>query len=178
MTNEYIIETARLGLRQWQNRDLEHYIAMNQDPDVMQFFPHIVTPEQSEESFERINRHYKEHGFTFFAADFLHDKAFIGFIGLINTRVESHFTPCVEIGWRLIKTYWGRGLATEGARACLTYAFDTLDLDSVYSFTPLSNLPSERVMKKIGMHGIGTFKHPMIPNHALEEHVLYRIDAN
>jgi RimJ/RimL family protein N-acetyltransferase len=174
LKNAYCIVTQQLGLRNWQESDLKPFIAMNQDPDVMRFFPHIMTSGQTEVSFGRMKDHYRDHGYTFFAADHLEDQTFIGFIGLANTRFESHFTPCVEIGWRLMKKYWGRGLATEGAAACLDFAFDTLDIEEVYSFTPMSNLASERVMQKTGMKPDGSFMHPMIPDHLLEEHLLYR----
>ena len=149
---------------------------MNQDEAVMKYFPDIMTPEQTKTSFNRMREHFDDHGYTFFAVDLLMEKKFIGFIGLVNTRFESHFTPCVEIGWRIMKDYWGRGLATEGATACINHAFNKLGLDSIYSFTPISNLPSARVMQKVGMTQIGTFAHPMIPNHPLEEHLLYMID--
>ena len=176
MNQTYLITTSRLGLRQWRDSDIPHYVRMNRDPDVMQFFPHLMTPEQSEASFGKLKKHYDDHGITFFAVDLLETETFIGFIGLVNTRFESHFTPCVEIGWRLMKEYWGRGLATEGAVACLNYAFDILGLEEIFSFTPMTNLPSERVMQKIGMKRVGTFRHPMIPDHPLEEHLLYRIE--
>jgi len=175
LKSTYLIVTERLGLRNWRESDLRPYIEMNQDADVMRFFPYPMTSEQTEASFGSLKKHYEDHGYTFFAVDLLEENSFIGFIGLVNTKFESHFTPCVEIGWRLMKEYWGRGLATEGARACINYAFDVLGLDSVYSFTPMSNLPSERVMQKIGMHRVGTFFHPMIPGHPLEEHLLYVI---
>jgi len=173
---QYLLVTKRLGLRNWIKRDLKPYVAMNQDADVMQFFPHLMTPDQSEKSFGRMLQHYIDHGYTFFAVDLLDEDAFIGFIGLVNTRFESHFTPCVEIGWRIAKKYWGQGLAPEGAIACLDYAFSELNLNRVYSFTPVSNFPSERVMQKIGMRRMGTFNHPLVPDHALEEHLLYQID--
>lgn len=176
MKQSYLITTPRLGLRQWQDSDLPLYQVMNQDPDVMRFFPFLMTAEQTEVSFQRTRQHYVDHGITFFAADILETGAFIGFIGLVHTRFEAHFTPCVEIGWRLMKKYWRKGLATEGAAACLKYAFDVLELEEIYSFTPVSNVPSERVMQKIGMKRVGTFHHPLIKDHPLEEHLLYRID--
>jgi len=148
---------------------------MNQDPDVMRFFPDLLTSGQTASSFVRMKKHYSEHGYTFFAVDLLDTSAFIGFTGLYNTRFTAHFTPCVEIGWRLMKEYWGFGYATEAAATCLDYAFDVLKLKEVYAYTPMSNLPSERVMQKIGMTRVGTFKHPMIPDNPLEEHLLYRI---
>ncbi len=144
----------------------------------MRFFPYLLTPEQTDASFRKMRKHYDDHGMTFFAVDLLETGAFIGFIGLVKTLFESHFTPCVEIGWRLMKEYWGKGLATEGAAACIDFAFNELGLEEIYSFTPLTNLPSERVMQKIGMKRVGTFSHPMIPDHPLEQHLLYRIECD
>jgi RimJ/RimL family protein N-acetyltransferase len=148
---------------------------MNQDEDVMRYFPHVFTPEQSKASFERIKKHYENHGYTFFAVDLLKEETFIGLIGIVNTQFEAHFTPCVEIGWRLMKKYWGLGLATEGAKACVDHAFYELDIEEIYSFTPVVNRSSERVMQKIGMERVGTFRHPLVPDHPLEDHLLYKI---
>jgi RimJ/RimL family protein N-acetyltransferase len=83
----------------------------------------------------------------------------------------------VEIAWRLAAAYWNRGYATEGARSALTFGFDELGLDEILSFTVPSNLPSRRVMEKIGMtrNPADDFDHPELPEgHALRRHVLYR----
>lgn len=172
----YIIETERLGLRPWYTPDLDVFIQMNKNEDVMRFFPNHLTDTETKSTYNRLVRHQNEHGYCFFATDVLSTGNFIGFIGLVNTRIDVHFTPCVEIGWRLTPTAWGKGYATEGAKACLEWAFKNLDEEAIYSYTPHSNIPSQRVMQKIGMSLVGTFSHPLVLGHELEEHVLYKID--
>jgi RimJ/RimL family protein N-acetyltransferase len=106
-----------------------------------------------------------------------HVTPFAGFIGLSTPRFEAHFTPCTEIGWRLAADYWGRGFATEGARAVLDYAFRSLRLDEVVAFTAQCNLRSRRVMERLGMTFTATddFHHPLLPpGDRLSHHVLYR----
>ncbi|MDX1406518.1 MAG: GNAT family N-acetyltransferase [Saprospiraceae bacterium] len=173
----YLIKTQRLGLRPWHQDDLAPFAALNQDPEVMRYFPSMPDRAETWASMERQMVHQTRHGFCFWAADLLATGEFIGFIGLSTPRFETDFTPCVEIGWRLDKAYWGQGLAPEGATACLDYARATLHIPEVYSFTPVSNHPSERVMQKIGMQKIGTFLHPLIEEgHSLQEHLLYYIN--
>jgi ribosomal-protein-alanine N-acetyltransferase len=91
---------------------------------------------------------------------------------------QAHFTPCVEIGWRLAREYWGHGYATEGARASLRFAFETLRLDEVVSFTVPANRRSRRVMERLGMthNPADDFEHPDVPpGHPIRPHVLYRL---
>ena len=104
--------------------------------------------------------------------------SFIGFIGLSIPQFEAHFTPCVEIGWRLARAEWGKGYASEGARAALAFGFERLGLAEIVSFTAVSNLRSRRVMERIGMQrrAAEDFDHPNLPEgHPLRRHVLYRI---
>ncbi len=173
---QYIIETERLGLRPWYALDLPFFQEMNRNEDVMRHFPKLLSDEETKETYDRLVQHQAEHGFCFFATDVLETGEFIGFIGLMNTRVETPFTPCVEIGWRLTPSAWGKGYATEGASACLAWAFEHLEEDKIYSYTPHTNVPSQRVMQKIGMSPAGTFSHPLLLGHRLEEHVFYAID--
>ena len=150
---------------------------MNGDVAVMEFFPNIKTKEESDSLVDRLKKHYKTHGFTFFAVDELITNTFIGFIGIINTSFEAHFTPCVEIGWRLQKESWGKGYATEGAKCCLEYGFKELHFKEIYAITPLLNKKSEKVMLKIGMKKQGVFEHPKIEDgHWLKTEMLYKIE--
>jgi len=104
---------------------------------------------------------------------------FAGFIGLAIPSFDAFFTPCVEIGWRLGVAHWNQGLATEGAGAVLQFAFGTVGLAEVVSFTTRGNVPSRRVMEKLGMHYAGDFEHPRVPEgHPLRPHVLYRTRVN
>ena len=149
---------------------------INQDERTMRFFPQTMTDEQTLLLYKRIHDHFHQFGYGFFAAELKKSERFIGFIGLGHPGFQSSFTPCVEIGWRLNKDFWNKGLATEGATSVLEYAFHSLKLDKVYSFTATSNRASERVMKKIGMHFVGSFMHPNLEkDHWLAPHVLYRI---
>lgn len=172
------IQTERLALRSWMESDRDAFARLNADRRVMAFLPHVLSREKSDGSFDRIQAHFRRHGFGLFAAALRDDDAFIGFIGLFMPSFEAHFTPCVEIGWRLAVEYWNRGLATEGARAVVRYAFDVLRLDELVSFTVPANARSRRVMEKIGMtlDPEGGFDHPSLPpGHPFRPHVLYRL---
>lgn len=144
----------------------------------MEFFPSCLTPEESDSTVSRIEAHHREHGFCLFAAELIGKAPFIGFIGISTVPFEAPFTPAIEIGWRLARRYWHKGLATEGAEAVLSYAFRKLSLDEVVSFTAPGNIRSRRVMEKIGLqhNPADDFDHPRLPaGHPLRRHVLYRL---
>ncbi len=173
---DYLFTSSRLGFRNWRPADLPAFTALNQDPQVMEFFPGLLSPEQTEQFHQRLIRHFDEHGFTFYATDLLESGRFIGFIGFARATFESFFTPCIEIGWRTLPFSWGKGLATEGARACLDYGFRELGFEEVYSFTAVANKRSERIMQKAGMEKVGEFGHPRVAEDSwLHRHVLYRL---
>lgn len=113
------IETARLRLRDWQEADFELFSRMNADEEVMKFFPKTLSKEESDAFAKAIIAEIKENGFGLYAVEVKETNEFIGFIGFHRATFESDFTPCIEIGWRLKKEVWGRGYATEGAKACL-----------------------------------------------------------
>jgi RimJ/RimL family protein N-acetyltransferase len=176
------VRSARLILRRWQPRDREAFASLNADPRVMEFFPAVLSRQESDALTDRIEAHFEQHGFGPYAAELRDERVFIGYIGLAIPRFQAHFTspqlPCVEIGWRLAAGYWGRGLATEGARAVLEQAFGELGLSELVSFTVPANLRSRRVMEKLGMthDPAEDFEHPEIPEgHPLRRHVLYRL---
>ena len=125
---DYVIQTGRLGLRNWCDQDTHAFVAMNLDPKVMQFFPEIPTAMQSRQGVRRLRDHYENHGYTYFAVDELSTGQWIGFVGLLNQTYESPFTPSVDIGWRLVPSQWGQGFATEAASACLEFARDETDI--------------------------------------------------
>jgi len=173
-----VLQTDRLLLRRWRDADRDVFARMNADPRVMEFFPECLTRQESDATIDRIEKHFDAHGFGFFAAELRETGEFAGVIGLAIPRFEAFFTPCVEIGWRLDVPYWNRGLATEGARACLEFAFGSLELAEVVSFTTRGNLRSRRVMEKVGMRYAGDFEHPRIAEgHPLRPHVLYRVQS-
>lgn len=175
-----MLQTDRLHLRQWLPSDREPFARMNADPDVMRFFENPRTRQQSDDTAERLERHIDEHGFGFWAAEVISSGEFVGFIGMEHVASDLPFAPAVEIGWRLDKRFWGQGLAPEGARACLAFGFAYLKLNQVVSFTATTNLPSMRVMEKIGMSRDrnGDFEHPNVSiGSPLRPHVFYRIRA-
>jgi len=172
------VRTERLILRRWRESDREPFARMNADPKVMEFFPATLSREESDELADRIEAHFVEHGFGGFAAELKETGEFIGFIGLAVPRFEAAFTPCVEIGWRIAAKHWGRGLATEGARAVAEFAFAELGLREIVSFTTVENMRSRRVMERLGMthDAEDDFDHPLVPEgHAMRRHVLYRL---
>jgi RimJ/RimL family protein N-acetyltransferase len=173
-----VLETERLRLRNWHPSDREPFAQLNDDPRVMEFFPKRLTREESDAMIGRIEDHFRSKGFGLYAAELRSDGRFIGYVGLHTPTFETHFTPCVEIGWRLASDVWGQGFATEGARAVVHYAFYELGLDEIVSFTVPANYRSIRVMQKLGMtHDMaGDFEHPNLPvGHPLRRHVLYRL---
>jgi RimJ/RimL family protein N-acetyltransferase len=171
-----VLETPRLRLRRWRPEDREPFSALNANREVMEHFPAILPRGESDALIDRIEAHFDRHGFGFWAAE--HHGTFIGFIGLAVPRFQAAFTPCVEIGWRLARPWWGQGLATEGARAALQYGFGSLGLSEIVSFTVPANLRSRRVIEKLGMFYAQEFAHPGMPDgHLLQRHVLYRLRA-
>lgn len=172
------LKTKRLILRPWKETDWAPFIAMNADSKVMEYFPSILSPQESDTLAERISSTMHEQGWGLWAVSVPDRADFIGFIGLARPSFEAHFTPAVEIGWRLAYDYWGKGYATEGANAVLRYGFETLNLKEIVSFTAAQNMRSRRIMEKIGMHhdSKDDFDHPKLPKgHVLRRQVLYRI---
>ena len=177
-SGEHHIVTPRLVLRRWRTTDRDPFAALNADPRVMEHFPKTLTREESDAAADRIAAHFNEHGYGSWAVEIPGVTEFAGFVGLVHPRFEAHFTPCVEIGWRLAAEYWGQGYATEAARAAVAYGFNSLQLDQIVSFTVPANLNSRRVMEKLGMSRdpADDFDHPLLPEgHALRRHVLYRL---
>ena len=171
------LRTGRTVLRQWRDEDREPFADLNADPEVMEHFPKALTRTESDAFVDRIRAGMAERGWGLWAVEVTSTNDFAGFVGLNPVTFEAPFTPAVEIGWRLARSYWGQGIATEAARAVLYYAFGTLGLDEVVSFTSTTNLRSQRVMQKLGMHHdpVEDFDHPSLAlGHRLRRHVLYR----
>jgi len=168
----------QVTLRQWRDSDLELYAAMNADPEVMRYFPSLLTYERTKASLVRQRTFIEQRGWGLWALDV--DGTFTGFTGLATPGFEAPFMPCVVVGWRLRREYWGRGLAYRGALRALEYAFSILKLPEIVSFTAALNAPSRRLMERLGFVRDVTsdFDHPSIPEgHELRHHVLYRKQA-
>ncbi len=171
------IQTHRLLLRQWHDEDLPQLIELNRDPKVMEFIGPLLTEDHTKAMMERSRESWKKRGYGRFAVEISESATTIGFIGLALTRIETHFAPAVEIGWRLATESWGSGYATEGALAVKDYALAELGLTEIVSFTSEVNLRSRRVMEKIGLRRNPTddFDHPSISEgNPLHRNVLYR----
>jgi ribosomal-protein-alanine N-acetyltransferase len=170
----------RVCLRGWRNEDREAFAAMNADARVMEFFRSPLSRVESDAMVDRIQRHFSEHDFGLWAIEVPGVAPFIGFAGFDVARFKAHFTPCVEVGWRLAFEHWGHGYATEAARLALGYGFGTLALSDVVSFTSTTNHRSRAVMERLGMRRdpAEDFDYPSFPEgHPLRRHVLYRLDS-
>lgn len=180
MTTVAPIKTERLILRQWKPEDVPQFVAMNEDPEVMKYFPGALSPQQSEGWAENCRQMLERQGWGLWAIEIQSTGEFIGFVGLHAPTIDLPFNPCVEIGWRLKSSAWGRGFATEAARACVDYGFSVVGLTEIVSFTSVVNTPSSAVMERLAMkRDPATFEHPSVPaGHVLREHCIYRISAS
>jgi ribosomal-protein-alanine N-acetyltransferase len=172
------LETRRLRLRPWRERDLEPLAALNADPQVMEHFPRCLDRQESEAMAARLVAHFEKYGFGMWSVEALGVSEFIGLVGLTAPCFDACFTPCVEVGWRLAAEFWGRGYATEAARAAAEHGFDQLGLTEIVSYTVPRNWRSRRVMERLGMRHspLDDFEHPLIDEgRPLRRHVLYRL---
>jgi len=173
------IRTTRLLLRGWRDEDLAPFAAMNADPTIARFLSGALTRDESDAFVASIVESWATQGFGQWALERLETAAFVGFTGLSAPSFEAHFTPAVEIGWRLAAEAWGHGLATEAAEAALAFGFESVGLDEIVSFTVPANVRSRAVMERLGMthDPADDFDHPRFPDgHRLRRHVLYRLD--
>jgi ribosomal-protein-alanine N-acetyltransferase len=172
-----LIRTRRLQLRRWQERDRDPFAELNADPEVMEYFPATLSKGQSDELVDRIELDFDRHGFGLWALELLETGEFVGFAGLAVPQFEAHFTPAVEVGWRLSRSAWGRGYATEAGEAAIDFGFERAGLVEIVSFTSVGNHRSRAVMERLGMtrDPAEDFDHPALPtNDPLRRHVLYR----
>ena len=175
------LKTNRLILRRWRDSDLPLFAAINSDPEVMKHFPKKLDRDETAQFIERIEADFDEHGFGLWALELELGGEMIGFAGLDVPRFEAHFTPAVEVGWRIARHHWGNGYATEAARAALDFGFNQAELEEIVSFAVPANVRSTRVMERIGMthDPSDDFDHPNQPEGSpLRRHVLYRMSAD
>lgn len=174
------LTTARLVLRPWRDSDRAPFAALNADPRVMEYFPKTLDRVESDAMIDRIQAHFARHGLGLWAVELPGVAPFIGFVGLWIPEFQTHFSPFVEIGWRLAAEHWGQGYASEGARAAFYYGFGERGLDEIVSMTAVANQRSRRVMERTGMtrSPADDFDHPKLDaGHALCRHVLYRLPS-
>lgn len=164
--------------------DREPFARLNADPEVMAHFPGVLDRAASDAFADRIDAHFTKHGFGMWAIEVQNYEPFIGYVGLAQVGFDAPFTssltPTVEIAWRLARSSWGHGYATEAARVACCFAFEVLGLGEIVSFTVPENRRSRAVMERIGMthDEHGDFDHPKLPEgHPLRRHVLYRLAA-
>ncbi|MEO7262504.1 MAG: GNAT family N-acetyltransferase [Jatrophihabitantaceae bacterium] len=165
-------------MRRWRPADREQFAAMNADPQVMAHFPAPLDRAASDALVDRFEAGFAELGFGLWALERIDTGEFIGFTGLSVPRFQAHFTPAVEVGWRLSRQAWGHGFATEAGRQALRVGFQEFGLSEIVSFTASDNAASRAVMRRLGMicDPAEDFEHPMLaPGHPLRRHVLYRI---
>lgn len=169
--------TDRLQLRQWTPSDRDAFAAMSADPQVMKYFPSTLNRSESDALAEKCATLIAERGWGVWAAELLETREYLGIIGLHIPRADLPFSPCVEILWRLARSQWGHGYATEAARAALKVGFEQLNLKEIVSFAAVSNYRSRAVMERINMIDTGkTFEHPDVPESSLlREHCWYKI---
>ena len=172
------IETDRLVLRSWADKHRAPVAELSSDTVVMEHLLPLATREASDQWIDRQIAHDTKHGFCFWAVEAKRDGGFVGAVGLLHVRYEAHFTPAVEVGWRVSRAFWGLGYAPEAAAASIRFGFETLKLPQIVANTAPANEKSRRVMEKLGMsHDVSDdFDHPLIPeNHPLCRQLLYRL---
>jgi RimJ/RimL family protein N-acetyltransferase len=175
-----VLATERLIMRPWRDADIDPFTAICNDPVVMEFFPKLQTRDEVVASLERVNAKIATDGFGFWAVD--HDDELIGFCGISRVGFDAHFTPAVEIGWRLRRDAWGHGFATEAARAAMAFGWER-GLEEIVAFLVPNNRRSAAVAERIGMVRDlpGDFDHPgvavgtvSVGGHDNQTHALYR----
>jgi RimJ/RimL family protein N-acetyltransferase len=181
MSASVTLSSSRIRLRRWRHEDREAFAAMNADARVMEFFQSRLNRVESDALVDRIEQHFSKRDFGLWAIEVPGVAPFVGFAGLSVPRFSAHFTPCVEVGWRLAFEHWGHGYATEAARLALGYGFGPLAQPEIVSFTSPMNYRSRAVMERLGMdrNPADDFDHPAIPeSHPLRRHVLYRLTCD
>jgi RimJ/RimL family protein N-acetyltransferase len=170
------LQTARLVLRRWQDSDREPFAALNGDPETMRYFPATLDRAASDAMIDRIEGVFDRRGYGLWALEVTATGEFIGFTGLAPMPDGVPGAGGMEVGWRLARSAWHRGYATEAARAALGVAFDGAGLPEIWSMTAILNEPSQAVMRRLGLREVARFDHPRVAaGHPLEAHVTYHL---
>ncbi|MCR9097065.1 MAG: GNAT family N-acetyltransferase [bacterium] len=173
------LETPRFRLRRWRTADRAPFAAMNADAEVMQFFPRRLSGTESDALIDRIEGTFDRDGFGLWAVEDRSSTDFLGFVGLNPIPPDVPPAPGVEIGWRLRRESWERGVATETGRVVLRDAFERCRLAEVVSFTSATNRRSQGVMRALGLlrRASRDFDHPRVEKTDLRVHVLHALGA-
>lgn len=172
------LESPRLILRPWRPEDREPFAAMSQDQDVMEYLLPFASHEAAMAWIDRQTAHLEQHGFCFWALESRASGEFVGATGLLRVGYEAHFTPAVEVGWRLGRKHWGHGFAIEAATRAMQLGFEDPGLPEIVANTVPANVNSQKVMKRLGMtrDAEDDFDHPLVPvGSPLRRQVLYRM---
>jgi ribosomal-protein-alanine N-acetyltransferase len=172
------LRTPRLILREWRDDDLEPFAAMSADPEIMELLLGPYDRAKSENWVAWARDFWREHGYGLWVVEIPGTARFVGIVGLNLARFEAHFTPAVEVAWRLTRPYWGQGIAREAGRAVIEDGFYRIGLDEIVAITTPPNIRSWGLMERLGMvrDVDGDFDHPGVPEgNRLRRHVLYRL---
>lgn len=173
----HTINTPRLVLRQWREDDKDAFAALNADTLVMEYFPALLSRVESDLAVVRYQAHIAEHGWGLWAVELKATGEFMGFVGLHPEPDNLPFSPCIEVGWRLARQFWGHGYASEAGSACVNFGFAELGLPRIVSFTAVANVRSQAVMRRLGFAELLFFEHPdLLEGHPLRPHVLFAKD--
>lgn len=173
---QQMIKTSRLVLRPWRESDLAPFAEQNADPLVMRFLNGLLTRQDSDAYVEAAMKHLADNGFCKWAVEAPGVSPFIGAVGLTRVKFDASFTPAIEVAWRLHRSYWGYGYATEAARGAIEDGFRRVGLSEIVSMTAIDNTASRRGMERLGMTQSIEFEHPGLPAKSpLRRHVLYRL---
>lgn len=177
MDKEILLKTDRLYIRKLENKDLNSFIDMHKDKEVMKYFPSCLSEIKSISLYKKISNHFVYYGYSLFAIEDIKTGNFVGYVGFLNISSKYIFYPGIEIGWKLRKEYWHLGYAHEAASKCIEYGFNYLDFEKIYAFTYINNKSSRKLMERLNMKKIGYFTHPLLDKEdLLSRHVLYAID--
>jgi len=177
---EYVapLESERLLLRSWRDEDVRQWVAMSADPRVMRFFPSTYEADRATVMAQTFRERLEADGYGWWVLEAKNVSPFVGVIALQKVPFEAHFTPAFEIGWRLKPEFWGRGYASEGSKLATLFAFDVLNLDEIVAMSAVQNIPSQRVMERLGMthDPRDDFDNPRLEDgHPLRRHALWRL---
>jgi RimJ/RimL family protein N-acetyltransferase len=177
-----MIDTPRLILRAWRDADREPYAAMMADPEVGSWLGAVLTTAEANAQIDRFTQSSSSggRGPGFLAIERRDDNAFLGAACLREVPAGHPLSGEVEVGWRLARSSWGAGYATEAARALLAEGFGALRCSEIVAFTAVSNLRSRAVMERLGFarQPGRDFDHPALAEgHPLRRHVVYRLSA-